>query len=1056
MKYFRIFLMILLLSFINIVNPKGVQAYDNIMFSSLTIENGLPQSSVETMMQDSKGFIWIGTNDGLARYNGYEFKVFRNEYGKDESLVGNYIVKIIEDNYGYIWVGTTNGISRISTNTDKISNYTDDNGIEDKNITGMILTNDGNIVVSTYEGGLYKYEYGSDKFQKLKLNKHKKISSLAKDDKGNIWTASDNEIDRIDFKNNKMEPFYTFEETDNSIYKIVCDKDNLWIGTTKKGVYKFDVNTKTKVNYRHDKNDSTSIVGDYVRDIYKDSNGVMWFCTSSGLSKYDPDKKCFVNYTSKIYDKHSIIDNSTFTILEDKTGFMWVGTYGGISYFDAKNKIEHYKAGFNTSDELSDNMISSVYEDNQGLIWVGTMSKGLNIIDRKKDEIYNSYNGKLKYKLSSNSIIDIAGYKDEVYIGTSNGLNIVNTKTGNTTMYYAKDGLNNSKVRNLYVDGQGYLWIGTSNGFNVMNLETKEIINLTASFKTIKTKDNFSGAIFEDSEGILWLGSFVNGGLIKLNPHTKKAEVFTAVEGNNGLSNNSIRAIAEDKSGHIWIGTSNGLNMYDKKTNKFTKYTTSDGLCNNTIYGIVVDNDDCIWVSTNSGISKLSKDRGRVSSFNINDGLQSNEFNGEAYLKTKNGELVFGGINGLNIFKPASLAVEDFKSKITLEEVKVNGVIVNDIINKRLSNSENNISIKLFMPDYRSIKNIQYYYKIDGSYDKWLLINNNELNLSNLSSGTYKLRIKARNKNGNFSDESVVTFSIAKPFYLSGIAKLVYLFIIIFFFLSNKNKVKKLDREVAKRTNELKNEMDKNTKLLNKVIKLEKTKNSYLINMSHELRTPLNVLNSTQQLITELNKGEDNIPKERLNYYMSIEEKNIARLLNLINDLIDTEKIENGNYKINIAEHDIVYVVEESALTLKDYVESKGILLVIDPYIEECYIECDNSEIERCIVNLVNNAMKYTAKGGRILVEIEEFDNDVKIVVEDTGIGIEEKYLDSIFSRFHQVVDSNREVKGGSGLGLTITKNIIELHHGKIYVESKVGKGTRFTIILPKKQTDLK
>ncbi|WP_235900865.1 ligand-binding sensor domain-containing protein [Inconstantimicrobium porci] len=1055
MKYYKAILLLLLLFGINMVNIKDVQAYENIMFSSLTIENGLPQSTVETMIQDSKGFIWIGTNDGLARYNGYEFKIYRNEYGKKESLVGNYIVKIVEDRYGYIWVGTSSGVSRINTSDNKILNYTEDNGLEDKNVTGLVLTSDGDVVVATYKGGLHKYDYQKDKFNKIKLKNHKNISSIAKDSNGNIWVAGDNEIDKIDIKNNKVINVYKNNNgTENSIYKIFVDDDDVWIGTTKKGAFKYDARTERVTNYHHDENDNGSIIGDYVRDIYKDSSGAMWFCTASGLSKYDSERNMFINYTNKIYDKHSIINNSTFTILEDKSGFMWVGTYGGISYFDGKNKIEHYKAGFNSQNELSDNMISSVYEDSNGLIWVGTMSKGLNIIDRRYDTISNSVNGKMKYKLSSNSITDIAGYKDEVYIGTSNGLNIINTNTGNTTMYYVKDGLNNSKVRNLFVDNNGYLWIGTSNGFNLMNLKTKEIYDLTQNLKTVKVKDNFSGAIFEDSEGVFWLGSFVNGGLIKLDNKTKKTEVFTAAEGDKGLSNNSIRVIAEDKLGHIWIGTSNGLNMYDKNNHKFTKYTTSDGLCNNTIYGIVVDDDDNIWVSTNSGVSKLSKDRKRFSNFNINDGLQSNEFNGEAYLKTKNGEIVFGGINGLNIFKPESLSVDNFNSKIIFDEIKVNGVVVNDITSKELASSENNISVKIFMPEYRNMRNIQYYYKIGGNYDKWLLINNNELNLSNLSPGLYKLHIKARNKNGDFSDESVVKFSISKPFYMKGVAKLFYIFIIIIFIISSKNKVKKLDREVAKRTNELKKEMDKNTKLLNKVINLEKTKNNYLINLSHELRTPLNVLNSTQQLITELNKGKEHISKERLSYYMSISEKNIERLLHLINNLIDTEKIENGNYNIDIADHDIVYIVEEAALTLKDYIENKGILLVIDPYVEECIIECDSVEIERCIVNLVNNAMKYTAKGGRILVEVQEFDNDVKIVVEDTGIGIEEKYLDTIFCRFHQVVDSNREIKGGSGLGLTITKNIIELHHGKIYVESKVNIGTKFTIILPKKQNN--
>lgn len=224
------------------------------------------------------------------------------------------------------------------------------------------------------------------------------------------------------------------------------------------------------------------------------------------------------------------------------------------------------------------------------------------------------------------------------------------------------------------------------------------------------------------------------------------------------------------------------------------------------------------------------------------------------------------------------------------------------------------------------------------------------------------------------------------------------------------------------------------------------------MNISHELRTPLNVLSSIHQLINELNKSEEGIEKEKLDHYMSIFGKNVNRLLKLINDLIDTSKIEHGNYTINVSRQNIVYIVEDTALSLKDYVESKEIELIIDPDVEECMIECDSTEIERCIINLVNNAAKFTNKGGKILVSIVELENHVKITVSDTGIGMEEKYLKTIFDRFNQIIDSNREVKGGSGLGLTITKLIVGLHHGEIFAESKVDVGSRFTIILPKKQ----
>lgn len=296
------------------------------------------------------------------------------------------------------------------------------------------------------------------------------------------------------------------------------------------------------------------------------------------------------------------------------------------------------------------------------------------------------------------------------------------------------------------------------------------------------------------------------------------------------------------------------------------------------------------------------------------------------------------------------------------------------------------------------------------------------------------------------------------PFWKSTEAIVLYVLLIIVIvsiaIYVNTNRVNTLDEMVSRKTRELNEEMEKNTELLNKVIDLEKRKNAYLVNISHELRTPLNVLHSIQQLIRELNKSSEGISKEKLDDYMIISEKNINRLLKIINDLIDTSKVEHGNYNINVKENDIVYIVEEAALSLKEYIESRNIELIIDPEIEEKIIECDSNEIERCIINLVSNAAKFTHSGGTILISVKEVKDKVKIEVSDTGIGIEEKNLEYIFDKFNQIIDPNCEVKGGSGLGLTITKNIVKLHNGEIYVESEINKGSKFTIILPVKHNE--
>ena len=273
--------------------------------------------------------------------------------------------------------------------------------------------------------------------------------------------------------------------------------------------------------------------------------------------------------------------------------------------------------------------------------------------------------------------------------------------------------------------------------------------------------------------------------------------------------------------------------------------------------------------------------------------------------------------------------------------------------------------------------------------------------------------------------------------------------IIVLIIYNNSNKVKKLDNLVAIRTEALINEMETNKQLFDKIIKAERSKNNYFINLSHELRTPLNVISSVEQLITNLNKSPKGISREKIDEYMVVMNKNIKRLLNLINNIIDTTKIENGKYKINLEEENIVYIVEEIALSVRDAIESTGINLIIDTNTEEKIIKCDRNEIERCIINLLSNASKFTPSGGTITVDIEDLGEKVKITVEDTGIGIEEKYHKYIFDRFNQIVDSSMETKGGSGLGLTITKHIIDMHNGEIYIESEVDKGTKFTIILP-------
>ena len=1059
-KKYIIYMLLLIILLIT-TNIVYVSAYNNINFKNITSEDGLSQGTVETIIQDDQGYIWLGTNDGLCRYNGYEFKIYKHDEELENSITNNYIVDIKQDNSGNIWVGTANGLSKIDTKTDLITNYNmndEEKSLSHYNIGDILITKSGDVLVGTSDG-LNIYNEKKDEFYRI-FNKDSDLSSqfirsLAEDENQNIWVATNNGIDKIDIKNNKnIISFKTghgkFDISENDIYVVRYDpKGYIWAGALKEGLNRIDINTNEVKQYKNDDRDEKSLPGNYVKDILRDSSGNLWVGTDNGLAKYNEQTENFATYKNKIYDKTSLVNDEVFSIQEDESGLIWVGTYAGISMFDPNTNIEHYKKDPFDENSISDNSIHGIYEDKDGLLWVGTNSKGVNVINRKNYNVKHLNKTSKDYPISDDNINDVVGIDNKIFIATKNGLNEVDKDLKTINIYNTEDGICNNNITALFADSKKNVWIGTANGISVLNTNTNEIIDITDILTNHNIEDQYIKVIYEDSKGNYWVGCFIDGGLVKIDPNKRTIENYrNKKEDKTSISSNNIRSIVEDKNGNLYIGTSYGLNKLNESNNTFERYSEKDGLSNNTVYGLLVDDNNNLWASTNLGISKLDTNTMTFETFNIIDGFQGNEFNGRAYYKNKSGELFFGGINGLNIFRPNDINRSRYVPTVIFDEFKVNGKVYKDINNQEFKYNENTINISVFISNYKNTKNIQYMYKLEGVSDSWDISRSNNINYSDLAPGTYTLKIKARIYSGKVSDESAVKFIIKPPIWKSKAAILIYLIIITIVIYRTINSVKRLDNLVKNKTLQLTKEMEKNDKLLKKVIELEKRKNNYFVNLSHELRTPLNVISSTEQLVTELNKSKDGIGKSKLNGCMQVVRRNTKRLLNLINNIIDTAKIESGSYQLNIREHDIVYIVEEATLSLKDYIERKGIELIIDPEMEEKIIKCDEHEIERCIVNLVSNAAKFTPEGGTIEVTIEDLDEKVKIIVKDTGIGIDKKYHDSIFNRFNQVIDQGAESKGGSGLGLTITKQIIDMHGGQISVESELGKGCKFIIIL--------
>lgn len=1075
------FISMVVLSFIFLLNLSCyVYAIDNnINFNKITIQDGLSQTSVEAIFQDSEGYMWFGTADGLNRYDGKEFKIFRYK-DNEKSIPSNYISSIIEDDYGNIWVGTSEGLSRINKRNWKIKTYrfnpNDPNSLCNYNVWDLLKDSKGRIWIGT-ENGLSIYDREEDNFKRFYHDKDDSnslsnnfVTCLCEDKHGNVWIGTKVGLNKYDEKTNTFKRYLQGNDTntinDDSIYGLCSDNDNLWIGTKKGGLNCLNLKNGEVTKHLHDEKNENSIPSNFVRTILKDNEGTIWIGTDKGISEYERKDNKFITFKNKIYDPQSIISDNILSLFQDASGMIWVGTYNGISNFNSKSLFKNYKRYYYDADEgaFGDNMVNGIYEDNEGLIWVGT-NEGLISLNRntKKTKLYvnNKVNNSNSNTISDNQIWGITGYKNEIWIGTANGLNKFDKSTGEFTSYFCDENdintLPGDDVKYLYIDSKENLWIGTRTGLASFDRKSN-FTNYNHIFTDNGIIDRCVTSIYEDSNGIMWFGCGINGGVIRYDPKDKSVKRYVNDSNNkNTITFNAIQCINGDTYGNIWIGTDHGLNKLNTKNNCITRYTEQQGLANNKIYGVLLDKKQNPWISTNGGISKLDINKERFLNFDVTDGLQSNEFDGYSYFKSKSGEMFFGGINGFNSFIPEDLVVNTYLPKVHIEDVVIKGKVMYYTKNIKLRYNENYILLNFFLPDFRNISKIQYSFKLDGFDKEWTFSDNrNYATYTNIPPGKYMFLVRARNSSGEWSEPTRLKIEIDSPPWKSPIAYAIYVAILLLVVYLIWNYVNILERLVKQRTEELNNKLKENDELYTKLIRNEKYRNNYFVNLSHELRTPLNVIISVVQLISNLNKKEEHIDKEKIDYYMSVLDGNSKRLIKFINNIIDTSKIESGTYKLVFKKVDIIYLVEEIALSMKDFIESNGIELIIDPEVEEKEIECDSGEIEKCVINLIGNAVKFTPEGGKIIIRIFDRGDEVDISVKDTGVGIDEKYHKTIFNRFSQAYKNASEEHGGSGLGLTLTNQLVNLHNGKITLKSKLGEGSEFIITLPVSQKDNK
>lgn len=685
---------------------------------------------------------------------------------------------------------------------------------------------------------------------------------------------------------------------------------------------------------------------------------------------------------------------------------------------------------------------------------MATKYYGIYIFDEKDGSLVDiiCQNNDNKVDLNNEYITGL--YKideDDILVVTNKYAILVNINNGIFTKRSYED-IYHEELNYLYSDGE-FAWSSNTSDFRSVNIKTEEKTSYGEDLKKFNINPGKITYILPDyeDENILWLGGSGTG-LVKYHKKRGVIKQYTHDSLNrDSLINNDINCMIFDKFENLWIGTNIGLSKFNIKTNKFTSYTTAEGLTNNFINSILLDDDNNLWISTNKGLNKFDIEKANIINFTKMDGIYGYQFNINSSLKNKDGMMIFGSTNGITYFNPEDIENPiGNKNKVVFGDIFIgkNKVSYN---NKELilEHYDKDLSIEYFLPIYENLNNITYEYMIEGIDSNWIYVDRKSyLNIKTLEPGKYTLKMRARDGHGNLTKETSMNIRVKSPIWKTPLAYLIYIVILLAIAFYIFNYVKILQNLVNHKTMKLNKQLEENKKLSEEIINNEKFKNNYFVNLSHELRTPINVITSILQLTDNMMRNKT-MTYKKAEGYIEIINRNCENLLKIISDIIDSSKIETGNYKINKKNNNIVYIAEEVALNMSNFIEGKGLSLIIDPEIEEKVISCDETEIERCVINLLGNAVKFTPEGGEIRVYIKEVKGYIEITIEDNGIGISKEDQEFIFKRFSQVEGNGATKATSSGIGLTLVKDIVDLHGGYIRLESELNKGSKFTIGLP-------
>lgn len=1119
----------------------------NFRFNYYTSDDGLSQNMVDCIFQDSRGFMWFGTWNGLNRFDGYTFRTYSPRDQGEFRLGSIFIHDIAEDAFGNLWIGTADGLNVYLYERDCFLQHTHEQGNDStisSNQVHSLLVDDEGVLWAGTDRGLDRITLDGSGGDLLNITHYREppglepgdelaIHDIYQDHSGRIWAGTDQGLALLDPVENSMilysyQPGNEYSISSNDVQSILQDRQGtLWIGTNY-GLNRFETGSNRFYRYFHDPGNEPSLVHNSVEDIAEDSQGNLVFGTLGGISIYQREEEIFHNYT---YNSRAVTElNNEFVncLYADGDGNVWIGTErGGVNQFNVhQNEFEYYVSIPGVEQSLSSNTINSVWEDEEAL-WVGTAGGGLNRIGHA-DGRYVHYRADASGpgSISSDFVTcihrDIAG---NLLVGTwGEGLNILtpgNERSGTFINLREEPGNDSSLVNNfissMVEDRYGIVWIGTFGGIAAYHPGSGWFSTFGGESSIPVTR---VGCLEFDRYSNLWAGTeeglyFIPAGNDpECHLDFSRVTKYLPREAPGSISGKYVISIQGDRYGNLWVGTyGNGLNklgadQLDRSDRQFVCYSDRHGLCNNTIYGIQEDRSGNLWLSTDNGLSRFNPESERFTNYYVVDGLLHNQFYWSASFRNSSGELYFGSMRGLLSFDPGRIREHAVHPDVILTDFKIHNqpvhvgeafydqvaiekpvCMVEKII---LSHQIREFSLDFSALYYEHPDKVFYAYKMVGFDDDWHYVSSRRrfASYTNLKGGDYTFQVKASLEEGYFESEPFkLEISILPPFWLKPWFIVALVLILVtsvisynrFRVFSLRRRQKELEQLVAERTAQIRGQKEQleqqNTEILQQRDKLmelnKKVQQSnqeqmrFFTHMSHEFRTPLTlIITPLEQMIREVSSRN---PQYRTLLLMK---RNAQRLLHLVNQLMEVRRIKTGKMELKASKSELVGFLENITQSFYGLANQKEIIFEFSAHPGRLTSYFDRDKIENILYNLLSNAFKYTPEGGQIIVSVRKVKHKVslrgdvtiigpaehrqhgvdeyaEISVMDTGYGIEADELKKIFRRFFRIPVTDVPGMQGTGIGLYLTKELIRTHKGQLYINSKKGEGTTFTVLIP-------